>query len=244
MPYLRARMNKILAKPIIIAVDGFASCGKSTLAKDLAKALNYIYVDTGAMYRSVTLYCMENKVDIADPKAIDAALQAINIRFERATEDASLRVLLNDRDVTFDIRTDAVNAKVSDVATIGAVREAMVKQQHTYGVDKGLTMDGRDIGTVVFPEAELKLFVTASTDVRTQRRYDEMIAKGMEADFELIKANLLERDRIDSGRAISPLRRAEDAVLIDNSDLSRQQQLEVALRLAELAAKGGSDLSE
>jgi CMP/dCMP kinase len=217
-------------KKIIIAIDGFSSCGKSTLAKALAKKLHYAYVDTGAMYRAVTLYFLDNEVDFNDKEDVKRALSNIEIHFERTP--TGNHVFLNDKDIETEIRSMRVSEMVSPVATISAVRRAMVQQQQRMGSRKGIVMDGRDIGTVVFPEAELKIFLTAETDIRTQRRFDEMQAKGHEiVSFDAVKHNLTERDLIDSNRADSPLRQAEDAILLDNSYLTPDEQLHKVLDL-------------
>lgn len=216
-------------KKIIIAIDGFSSCGKSTLAKALAKKLHYAYVDTGAMYRAVTLFFLNNNVDINDRTEVLKALSEIEIHFERTPKGN--HVFLNGQDVELEIRTMRVAEMVSPVATISSVRRAMVAQQQSMGKRKGIVMDGRDIGTVVFPKAELKVFLTAETDIRTQRRFDELKAKAQDVSFEEVKNNLSERDLIDSNRADSPLRQAEDAILIDNSFLTPEQQLQKVLDL-------------
>ena len=217
-------------KKIIIAIDGFSSCGKSTLAKALAKKLHYAYVDTGAMYRAVTLYFLDNNVDFNVKEAVKKALSHIEMHFERTP--TGNHIFLNNKDIETEIRTMRVAEMVSPVATISQVRRAMVQQQQQMGKRKGIVMDGRDIGTVVFPDAELKIFLTAETDIRTQRRYDEMRAKGHETiSFNEVKHNLTERDLIDSNRADSPLRQAEDAILLDNSYLSPEEQLQKVLDL-------------
>lgn len=216
-------------KKITIAIDGHSSCGKSTLAKALSKKLNYIYVDSGAMYRAVTYYFLENGVDLDDKQAIAKALSEIKIRFEK--DDRGIRTILNDKDVENEIREMRVSEMVSPVAAISAVRKELVNQQRQLGLEKGIVMDGRDIGTVVFKDAELKIFLTADPEVRVQRRYDELKAKGIKIDFETVKANLLERDHIDSTREDSPLRKAPDAIVINNTLLTPQQQLEKALKL-------------
>lgn len=217
---------------ITIAVDGFASCGKSTLAKGIAQTLNYIYIDTGAMYRAVTLFCIEQEIDIENVEAIQQALNDLNIRFQ--TIEGKNTTFLNDRNVEEDIRKMYVNNRVSEVAAISAVRRAMVRQQQEMGREKGVVLDGRDIGTVVFPDAELKLFMTASIEVRTQRRLLELQAKGEAVSPKEIAQNLQHRDHIDSTRADSPLKQAEDAVVIDNSNLSPDEQLAMCLALARL----------
>lgn len=216
-------------KQIIIAIDGYSSCGKSTLAKALAKSLRYAYVDTGAMYRAVTLYFLDNNIDINDLEEVRSALNKIELHFEHTP--TGNHIFLNGKDVENEIRTMRISEMVSPVSTISIVRRAMVAQQQQMGKRKGIVMDGRDIGTVVFPNAELKIFLTADTEIRTQRRYDELKAKGQEATFEEIKNNLTERDLIDSNRADSPLRQAEDAILIDNSYLTPDEQLQKVMEL-------------
>lgn len=215
-------------KKITIAIDGYSSCGKSTMAKDLAKEIGYIYVDTGAMYRSVTLYALRNNLFNADGSIREQELQEqmknINISFQFNKETGRPDTYLNGEKVEDDIRTMEVSSHVSPIATLAFVREALVKQQQRMGAEKGIVMDGRDIGTVVFPDAELKIFVTASAEVRAQRRYDELKAKGMEADFADILKNVQERDYIDSHRETSPLRKADDALELDNSKLTIAEQ--------------------
>lgn len=223
-----------LLKKIIIAIDGYSSCGKSTLAKALAKALGYGYVDSGAMYRAVTLFFIRQEIDITDPFAVPKALKEIKIHFKQ-TEKGNC-TFLNGENVEEAIRQMAVSEKVSDVAAISEVRRDMVRQQQMMGKDKGIVMDGRDIGTVVFPNAALKIFLTAEVEERARRRYAELLAKGQEIAFESVKKNLLERDRIDSTREDSPLRQAEDAIVIDNTYLSEQEQLEKALSLVQESA--------
>ena len=215
-------------KKITIAIDGYSSCGKSTMAKDLAKEIGYIYVDTGAMYRSVTLYALRNNLFNADGSIREQELQEqmknINISFQFNKETGRPDTYLNGENVENDIRTMEVSSHVSPIATLAFVREALVEQQQRMGAEKGIVMDGRDIGTVVFPDAELKIFVTASAEVRAQRRYDELKAKGMEADFADILKNVQERDYIDSHRETSPLRKADDALELDNSKLTIAEQ--------------------
>ena len=214
-----------------MAIDGYSACGKSTLAKGLAKTLHYAYLDSGAMYRAVTLFFLENEVDYHDPAAVEAALHQIEIHFERV--EGQNHVFLNGKDVEREIREMWVSDHVSPVSTISAVRRAMVRQQQAMGRRRGIVADGRDIGTVVFPDAELKIFLIAESDVRTSRRHLELAAKGIDADWNNIQRNLLERDRIDSSRADSPLRQADDAVVMDNTLLSEEQQLQQALALAK-----------
>lgn len=212
---------------LIIAIDGHSSCGKSTLAKGLAKALHYAYLDTGAMYRAVTLYFLDNGIDHNSPEAVEEALRQIEIHFERV--QGKNHTFLNGKDVERDIREMRVSALVSPVSTISAVRRAMVAQQKAIGRRRSIVADGRDIGTVVFPDAEVKIFLTADVDVRTSRRHLELAARGIDADWDSIRKNLVERDKIDSTRADSPLRKADDAVVIDNTLLSEEEQLEMAL---------------
>ena len=218
-------------KKIIIAIDGHSSCGKSTLAQQLAERLGYTYISSGKMYRAVTLYFLENEIDYHDEEAVAKALQEIHIHFEK--QKGYDITFLNGKNVENDtVRMDVAD-HVSPVATISAVRSALVKLQQEMGKSKGIVMDGRDIGTVVFKNAELKIFLTADPDVRTQRRYEELKAKGQSVDFETIKTNLLDRDHIDSNREDSPLMKASDAILLDNSNLSRDEQLAMVLALVE-----------
>ena len=216
-----------MMKKITIAIDGHSSCGKSTMAKDLARTVGYVYVDTGAMYRCVTLYALRHGMftaDGIDEEALRQQMPSIQISFKFNAETGRPDTYLNGELVENDIRTMEVSNHVSPIATLGFVREAMVAQQQQMGKDKGVVMDGRDIGTVVFPDAELKVFVTASAKVRAQRRYDELKAKGMPADFDDILKNVEERDYIDSHREESPLRQAEDAILLDNSEMTIPEQ--------------------
>ena len=213
-------------KKITIAIDGHSSCGKSTMAKDLAREIGYIYIDSGAMYRAVTYYCLQHDLFTEDSvklPELQAAMPDIRITF-RLNAEGRPETYLNGECIEKEIRGMAVSSRVSLIATIGFVREAMVALQQQMGKDKGIVMDGRDIGTTVFPDAELKVFVTASAEVRAQRRYDELKAKGEEASYESILENVKERDRIDSGRAISPLRKADDAILLDNSAMTIPEQ--------------------
>lgn len=217
-------------KKITIAIDGHSSCGKSTMAKELARKLGYIYVDTGAMYRTVTLYAMRNNLFTADGEvmtdALLAAMPQIEVSFKVNEETGRPDACLNGEVVEKVIRSIEVSNHVSKIAAIPFVREAMVDQQRRMGAEKGIVMDGRDIGTTVFPDAELKIFVTASSQVRAQRRYDELQQKGMPADFDEILRNVEERDYIDSHREVSPLRQAEDALLLDNSNMTIPEQNE------------------
>ena len=215
-------------KKITIAIDGFSSCGKSTMAKDLAREVGYIYVDTGAMYRSVTLYALRNQLFDADgnimANALEAAMPHINIAFKLNEQTGRPDTYLNGQCVENEIRTLEVSSKVSIVAALPFVRKKLVEEQQKMGKEKGIVMDGRDIGTVVFPHAELKIFVTASAEVRAQRRFDELEAKGMPADYADILKNVQERDYIDSHRAVSPLTKAADAIELDNSHMTIAEQ--------------------
>jgi cytidylate kinase len=214
-------------KKITIAIDGFSSCGKSTMAKDLAREVGYIYIDSGAMYRAVTLYCLENNLfttDGIDTVRLETLMSDIRISFQLNPETGRPMTYLNGVNVEDRIRTMEVSTRVSPVAALPFVREALVKLQQEMGKEKGIVMDGRDIGTAVFPDAELKIFVTASAEIRAQRRYDELKAKGEDASFEEILANVKERDYIDQNREVSPLRKADDALLLDNSNLTIEEQ--------------------
>lgn len=216
-----------MEKPIIIAIDGFSSCGKSTLAKDLAKKLGYKYIDSGAMYRSVAYYLLKNQVDIDDRNAVLDSLPEISIDFKNI--NGKNTTFLNGQNVENEIRSMAISKIVSEVAAIPEIREKLVKIQHKMGREKGIVMDGRDITTVVFPLAEIKIFVTADIETRTKRRFSEITAKGKSANFHDVKKNLIHRDHIDSTRAHSPLRKADDAFLLDNTFLNREEQLEVIM---------------
>ena len=228
-------------KKITIAIDGYSSCGKSTMAKDLAREVGYIYIDSGAMYRAVTLYCLENGLftpDGIDTEKLEAMMPDIRISFQLNPETQRPMTYLNGENVEDRIRTMEVSSHVSPVAAIPFVREALVKQQQEMGKAKGIVMDGRDIGTVVFPDAELKIFVVASAEIRAQRRYDELKAKGQEASYEEILANVKERDYIDQNREVSPLRQAEDALLLDNSNLTIEEQKQWLKERFEEAVNG------
>lgn len=215
-------------KKITIAIDGHSSCGKSTMAKELARQLGYVYVDTGAMYRTVTLFAMRHNLFLADGEvdtdALRKCMPEIEVSFKFNEETGRPDAYLNGECVEKVIRSIEVSNHVSKVAAIPFVREAMVDQQRRMGAEKGIVMDGRDIGTTVFPDAELKIFVTASSKVRAQRRYDELKEKGMPADFDEILKNVEERDYIDSHREVSPLRQAPDALLLDNSEMTIPEQ--------------------
>lgn len=215
-------------KKITIAIDGYSSCGKSTMAKDLAREVGYIYVDTGAMYRAVTLFAMRNGVFDADDNIDEARLKAllpdVKLTFKLNSETKLPEVCLNGECVERDIRTLEVSQHVSPIAALPLVREKLVEQQQAMGKEKGIVMDGRDIGTVVFPDAELKIFVTASAEIRAQRRFKELEAKGMPANFDEILQNVEQRDYIDTHRETSPLRQADDALVLDNSHLTIADQ--------------------
>lgn len=228
-------------KKITIAIDGYSSCGKSTMAKDLARSIGYVYIDTGAMYRAVTLYAMRHGIihsGSIDADRLKAEMGNINISFKLNTETGMPDTYLNGELVEREIRTLEVSNNVSPIATLAFVRAAMVCQQQAMGKEKGIVMDGRDIGTTVFPDAELKIFVTASPEVRAQRRYDELKSKGMPAEYNDILANVKERDYIDSHREVSPLRQAEDAIVLDNSHMTIPEQKEWLLaKFKETAEK-------
>lgn len=215
-------------KKIVIAIDGYSSCGKSTMAKDLAKEIGYIYVDTGAMYRAITLYALRNNLFEENggikTDELKAQMSQIHISFRLNEETGRPETYLNGENVEKEIRSMEVSSHVSPIATVDFVRAALVEQQQRMGEEKGIVMDGRDIGTVVFPHAELKIFVTASAEVRAQRRYDELMAKGENVNFDEILRNVQERDYIDSHREVSPLRKADDALELDNSHMSIAEQ--------------------
>ncbi len=229
-------------KKITIAIDGHSSCGKSTMAKALAKKVGYIYVDTGAMYRAVTLYCMRNGLISEDgnvqTEQLLEAMPKIKVSFRLNETAGKPDTYLNGERVEDIIRSIEVSNNVSKIAAIPFVREAMVDQQREMGREKGVVMDGRDIGTTVFPDAELKIFVTASAEVRAQRRYDELQQKGMPADYEDILKNVQERDYIDSHREVSPLRKAPDALLLDNSHMTIEEQDEWLINQFKNKAEG------
>ena len=228
-------------KKITIAIDGHSSCGKSTMAKDLARRVGYIYVDTGAMYRSVTLYALRRGLIKADGSIdtveLERQMPSIRISFRLNEETGRPDTYLNGECVEKDIRSIDVSSHVSPIAALPFVRTAMVAQQQQMGKDKGVVMDGRDIGTTVFPDAELKIFVTASARVRAQRRYDELQQKGMPADFDEILKNVEERDYIDSHREVSPLRKADDAIELDNSYMTIEEQNKWLMQQFERVAK-------
>lgn len=229
-------MNKIT-----IAIDGHSSCGKSTMAKDLAREIGYVYIDTGAMYRAVTLYCLQNgliKNGEVDTDELRRRMGEISITFQLNPTSGKPDTYLNGNCVEDKIRTLEVSGEVSHVAALDFVREAMVDLQRLMGEAKGVIMDGRDIGTIVFPNAELKIFVTASDDIRAKRRYDELTAKGEKCNMEDILANIRERDRIDSTRTVSPLRKADDAIVLDNSYMTIAEQKAWLLSQFERVTKG------
>ena len=222
------------SKKLTIAIDGFSACGKSTLAKDLAKKLDYIFVDSGAMYRGVAFYCLENNLFNGNEPLIEKIIENLNnIQLEFKTINQQSLLFLNDRNVSIEIRENAVANVVSKIATIKEVRQKLVSEQQKMGDKGGIIMDGRDIASVVFPNAELKLFVTADTKIRTQRRLDELKSKGIESSFDEVAKNLEERDYMDSHRAESPLIQVEDAIVLDNSNLNREEQVEWVLKLLE-----------
>jgi cytidylate kinase len=221
-------------KRLTIAIDGFSSCGKSTLAKALAKSLDYVFIDSGAMYRGVTLYCMRNGLitnGIPDAIGIEKCLSQIELHFEFNQEDKSAYLFLNGENVEQKIRMPDVAANVSRIAALKSVRQKLVQEQRKIGANGGIVMDGRDIGSVVFPEAELKLFITATAEVRALRRQKELEEKGVQMSPDEVIANLLERDLIDSTRTESPLVQVDDAIVIDTTNLTREEQLQLALRL-------------
>jgi CMP/dCMP kinase len=223
-------------KKIIIAIDGHSSCGKSTLAKSLARELGFIYIDSGAMYRVVTLHALRNgwiKNGQPNREMVIEGAKDIKITFHWDEKTEKNTTFLNGENVEDEIRQLEVSQNVSPVSTIAEVRHEMVKQQRENGKNKGIVMDGRDIGTVVFPEAELKIFMTASTEIRAQRRYLELKEKGLEVDYDEILKNVEDRDSIDSGREVSPLKKADDAIVLDNSHLTREQQLQWSLEKAK-----------
>lgn len=222
-----------MAKKIIITIDGWSSCGKSTLAKQLAKQLGYVYVDSGAMYRAITLYFLRNHIDWTDKKEVKQALQEIHLDFHFNEKAETSEMYLNDENVEYVIRDLVIAEKVSDVAAIREVREYAVAQQQKMGKKKGIVMDGRDIGTVVFPKAELKIFMTADNAVRVERRFKELYEKNPNVTIEEVKANLEMRDYIDSHREVSPLRKADDAIVLDNTNLTPEEQLRKALAWAK-----------
>ncbi|MEX0636073.1 MAG: (d)CMP kinase [Ferruginibacter sp.] len=224
-----------MGKKIIITIDGWSSCGKSTLAKQLAKALGYVYIDSGAMYRAVTLYFLRHHIDFTNQAEVASALDNIRLHFEYNEKSVQSEMFLNDENVEYVIRDLVVAEKVSDVAAIAAVRTFAVHQQQKMGAQKGIVMDGRDIGTTVFPNAELKIFMTADIATRVNRRFKDMFEKNANISIEEVKKNLEMRDYIDSNREVSPLRMATDAILLNNTNISMEQQLNFALKLVAKA---------
>ncbi|WP_026902605.1 (d)CMP kinase [Pedobacter glucosidilyticus] len=216
-----------MSKNIIVAIDGYSSCGKSTLAKALAKKLHFIYVDSGAMYRAVTLYFLRNQTDLSNHDLIIDALEHIDLNFH--SRDYQSHILLNGEEVSEEIRQMPVSENVSKIAAIKEVRQAMVKQQQKMARSKNMVMDGRDIGTTVFPHAQVKLFMTADPKIRAERRHKELLAKGEQVELEEIFENIAHRDYLDTTREESPLVRADDAIILDNTNLSEEQQLDFAL---------------
>ena len=216
-----------MSSNIVVAIDGYSSCGKSTLAKALAKKLHFIYIDSGAMYRAVTLYLQRNNIDISDEAQIGKALEDIHLNFH--SRDYQTHITLNEEEVSDEIRNMSVSEYVSEVSAIKAVRQEMVKQQQRMGRSKNIVMDGRDIGTTVFPEAQVKIFMTADPKIRAERRYKELCSKGEDITLEHVFDNLAHRDFQDTTRKESPLIRAEDAIILDNTDLSEDEQLQFAL---------------
>ncbi|HKH61299.1 MAG TPA: (d)CMP kinase [Flavitalea sp.] len=223
-------MTPALTDKIIITIDGWSSCGKSTLAKHLAKELGYVYIDSGAMYRAITLHFLRNHIDWTNPDAVHEAMENIYLEFIYSEKAQQTEMHLNGENVEYVIRDLVIAEKVSEVAAVKEVREFAVAQQKKMGKRKGIVMDGRDIGTVVFPRAELKIFMTADNAVRVERRFKELYEKNPAITIEEVKANLEMRDYIDSHREVSPLRQAKDALLLDNSNLTIRQQLETALK--------------
>jgi len=220
-------------KKIIITIDGWSSCGKSTLARQLAKELDYVYIDSGAMYRAITLYFLRNHVDWTNKGAVEEAITDISLEFVYSAKSRQTEIFLNGENVEYVIRDLVVAEKVSEVASIKEVRDFAVGQQRKMGEQKGIVMDGRDIGTVVFEDAELKIFMQADNDIRVERRFHELFDKNPNITLEEVKANLELRDYLDSHREISPLRKASDALVLDNSTMSMKQQLEIALKWAK-----------
>jgi cytidylate kinase len=217
-----------MEKKVIIAIDGYSSCGKSTFAKMIAKELNYIFIDSGAMYRAITLWCIRNNFisdSYIDTEAIVAGLTNISVNFVLNSETNTPEIFLNSENVENQIRSLEVTKYVSAVSRIPEVRSRLVELQRKIGAGKGVVMDGRDIGTVVFPNADIKIFMTASVDIRAKRRYDEFIAKGIGVDFEEIRSGIIARDIADENRDISPLRKADDAIVLDNSRMSVEAQM-------------------
>lgn len=222
-----------MSKKIIITIDGWSSCGKSTLAKQLATALGYVYIDSGAMYRAITLYFLRNHIDWTDEKEVVIALENIILDFQFNPKSKQSEIILNGENVEYVIRDLVIAEKVSDVAAIKQVRSFAVAQQQLMGNKKGIVMDGRDIGTTVFPKAELKIFMTAGSSVRVERRFKEFFEKNPNITIDEVKSNLELRDYIDSNREISPLRKANDAYVLDNTMMSMEEQFKIAKKLVD-----------
>ena len=222
---------------IIITIDGFSSCGKSTLAKQLAQKLNYTYIDSGAMYRAITLYFLRNNVDITKEREIRGALKDIHLEFHPNENTGNSEIYLNSENVEYIIRDIIIAEKVSDVASLKDVRSFAVAAQQKMGAQKGIVMDGRDIGTTVFPEAEVKIFMVADDAVRVERRFTEMFDKNPNITLDEVKSNIALRDYIDSNRAISPLRKAHDAIELNNTNLTEKEQLDFAVKIVNQARK-------
>ncbi len=227
------------AKKIIIAIDGKSSCGKSTIARQLAKKLNYIYIDSGAMYRAIALYFLRNNINTTHPDETENALNEIDLDFRHHPQTGRIEIFLNDENVEYLIREMMVSEKVSEVAALPAVRNFAVNQQQKMGTQKGIIMDGRDIGTVVFPDAELKLFITADNAVRVERRFKELYEKNPNITIEEVARNIEMRDYIDTHREVSPLRKADDAVVIDNTHLTIEEQLNQILNIVRNLCPAG-----
>jgi cytidylate kinase len=225
-------------KKIIVTIDGWASTGKSTLAKQLAKALGYVYVDSGAMYRAITLYFLRNHVDWTDKKEVKKAIKEINVEFQNNSKTETSEVYLNGENVEYMIRDLVVAEKVSEIAAIKEVREFAVAQQQKMGEERGIIMDGRDIGTVVFPDAELKIFMEADSSVRVERRFKELFEKNPNITIEEVKANLEMRDYIDSHREVSPLKKAKDSLILNNTNLTEKEQFQKAIEWAKKKISG------
>jgi len=222
-----------MSKKIIITIDGWSSCGKSTLAKQLATALGYVYIDSGAMYRAITLYFLRNHIDWTDEKEVVIALENVILDFQFNPKSKQSEIILNGENVEYVIRDLVIAEKVSDVAAIKEVRTFAVAQQQLMGNKKGIVMDGRDIGTTVFPKAELKIFMTADSSVRVERRFKEFFEKNPNITVDEVKSNLELRDYIDSNREISPLRKANDAYVLDNTMMSMEEQFKIAKKLVD-----------
>lgn len=230
-----------MKKKLIIAIDGYSSCGKSTFAKAIAKELNYLYIDSGAMYRAVTLYCMRRRFisnESLDMESILEELNDIHVEFVYNPDIEEYETFLNSENVENEIRGIEVSGYVSRISMISEVRTRMVELQRQIGIFKGIVMDGRDIGTVVFPDADLKIFMKASVEIRAKRRYDEMKGKGIDVNYEEIERNIMARDITDENRDISPLRRADDALILDNSRMTVKEQMEWVLDIIEKKING------